>query len=140
MTCFNPSAVVRVFLPSAKEYEKWVSEVPCIPMENKTWAWLSTPGRYSTRMAIADRDGVINISGANIADPVGGVRPALDFGRPVGVVGEKIAVGKTFCTLVTPSIGYCDIALFRSRLADNDSLPPSTDFSTKIIEALGGVA
>ena len=92
MKHFNlKSGDYKISIPSAIEYEKYMSIIPVV----NGWWWLRTPANYPARAAYVGKNGYLSTNDGNYVRGVFGVRPILIYGKYVIDVGR----GDTFTAL-----------------------------------------
>lgn len=92
MKHFNlKSGDYKISIPSAIEYEKYMSIIPVV----KGWWWLRTPVNYPARAAYVGKNGSLSINDGNYVRGDFGVRPILLFKKDV----VDVSRGDTFTAL-----------------------------------------
>ncbi len=126
--CYDLDEVEEITLLSAEEWEE-VKKIKNVPQFTGWW-WLRSPGYYSTGAADVDYDGGISSydDRVNYSDVC--VRPAFRcLGFPP-IVGEKVFVGNTLCTVIDADYALSDNAICQHRF-DSES----NDFEKSEIKA-----
>lgn len=127
---FDISEVNEITLLSIEEAQK----APKAFRACGEWWWLRSPGYYQFSVANVNRDGDVYEHGLNVRNDIYAVRPAFRINNLKSKIGDKIMVGKTWCTVIDGGLVLADYPICEHRF-DGKSINWETSELKAFIES-----